>query len=210
MTRAKKEARRETKRAYMARRRKRVRELFILHGFEPREIAARLIEDGTITASSFESAHTLVRSDVAEIRRQIDAHRVDDGAAVVAPNEIDALERRFTNLRKALALAESIAGDSETMTTSTSTLPSGDVMTHVRPMWPAGERRKANRDAVVIAEKIAEVELLLIEKRAEEKTIAGGGTEESGLTVIHSDQSIAQLIEANLVMGRFGQKKATG
>lgn len=95
-------AKKQSKRMYLAKRKKRVRELYIHGRLEPRDIAAKLVDDGTIetTDESLESAVRLVRGDVAKIRAEITSHREGDADASVAFNEIDALEYELADLRK--------------------------------------------------------------------------------------------------------------
>src|ERR1700694_1616641 len=94
-------AKRSSKKAYIARRRRRVREGFIGEGLAPREIAAKLVADGTIetTDESLESAIRIVRSDVAGIRGEIDAEREEDDQQHAASNTADAMERELARLR---------------------------------------------------------------------------------------------------------------
>lgn len=101
----------ESKQQYLARRRRRVRELYRGDGLTPREIAERLVKDGTIetTDESLESALRLVRQDVAAIREEIDAERAEDSKPIHASNEIDAIERELADLRKEHQRQEMIA-----------------------------------------------------------------------------------------------------
>jgi hypothetical protein len=111
-----KAVKKESKKRYLARRMKRVRELYLRDGLEPRDIAAELVKDGTIetTDESFESAIRLVRGDVAKIRAEIDGRRAADSEKKVAINEIDALERELAELRKAHADQKLIAAGEPT------------------------------------------------------------------------------------------------
>jgi hypothetical protein len=100
-------AKKESKERYIARRQRRVRELYIGEGLQPRAIAERLVKDGTIetTDESLESALRLVRSDVAAIREEIDAERAED-AKPFTVNEIDALERELANCARTRAAGD--------------------------------------------------------------------------------------------------------
>jgi hypothetical protein len=94
-------AKKESKERYIARRQRRVRELYIGEGLQPRAIAERLVKDGTIetTDESLASALRLVRSDCAAIRAETNDERAEDASPTVAVNEIDALERELGELR---------------------------------------------------------------------------------------------------------------
>lgn len=200
----KKRAKLESKRAYIARRKRCVRELYVREGYEVRDIAAALVADETITTTdeSLESAIRLVRSDVAEIRAELDGLRSADAQPNVAGNEVDALERKLERLRKEHRRQESIAsgepdeqGRDAQLTTTTDT-PGGPIIV-VRPKWPAGVRQKASKDACTLAEKIAEIEITLAEKRRSEEE-DGTSAQDGGLTIVESDKSLQELIARNL------------
>src|SRR5258708_25209468 len=57
-------------------RRERVRELFLIHGLRPMEIATQLLASGELPSKSLESAHRLVRADVQSIRSALSIAQV--------------------------------------------------------------------------------------------------------------------------------------
>jgi len=103
--------REQAKLTYLAKRKKRVREIFEREGLQPRDIAARLVNEGVIETldESLESATRLVRADLKEIRLSIDTGRAADAVPALAGNEIDALERELAELRRQHARQELIA-----------------------------------------------------------------------------------------------------
>lgn len=99
---ARKVAKQQSKKTYLAKRKNRVRELYIHDRMQPRDIAARLVADGVIetTDESLESAVRLVRDDVREIREELVRYRSGDAAPAVAFDEIDAMENELADLRR--------------------------------------------------------------------------------------------------------------
>ena len=207
------EVRDESQKKYLARRDARIEQLFLREGYEPRDIADAMLDDGTLQSDSVESARRVVRSVVAKIRARIDGDRGEDSRPVVATNDIDALERKLRRLRSDLAWQNMVAagepntdGAEATVTTTVDT-PNG-IITSVRPKWPAGKRVDAKKAASALAEKIAELEIALSTKRAlisEAEQHTGDG----GLTIIESDKTIPELIRANLIVGTFGKKRGS-
>jgi hypothetical protein len=223
-------AKRESKKAYLVRRKRRVRELY-LEGYDAPEIARQCVAEGVIETidESLESAIRLVRADIAEFRRELSAHRAADANPEVAGSEIDALERKLRRLREAHADQRRIATGEPTEICARSRFeiaactdrtcgatgkhmpfvgpaigvvitdtPQG-AMTSYKALWPAGVRQKAVKDAALLAEKIAELEIVIAVRRAADAASAGGdGADQGGLTIVESDKSIDELIEINL------------
>lgn len=222
-------AKRESKKAYLDRRKRRVRELY-LEGLEAPEIASLLVAEGTIdtTDESLASAIRLVRVDIAEYRAELTAQRADDSKPSVASDEVDSLTRKLRRLREAYADQRRIA-DGEPIemcarsrypiqscanpechagaghlaftgpaigVTMTDT-PQG-MMTSYKALWPAGVRQKAAKDAALLAEKIAEVEVAMVARRGAMADVGDGSADRGGLTIVESEKSIPELIEANL------------
>lgn len=219
---------RESKKAYLERRKRRVRELY-LEGHEAPEIATALVEDGTIetTDESLDSAIRLVRKDIKEYREQLTAQRLDDAQPGIAGDELDALSRKLRRLREAYADQRRIAegepvemcARSQYRTEACANLvcvASGHMpyvgpavgvtmtdtpqgmMTSYRALWPAGVRQKAAKDAALIAEKIADVEAALMAKRDLLGENGDGSADGRGLTIVESEKSIPELIQENL------------
>jgi hypothetical protein len=187
----------ESKRQYLDRRRRRVRELFRFEGLQPREIAEILVKDGTIETAdeSLESALRLVRSDVAEIRAEIDDERTEDAKPIVAANEVDALERELVDLRKERDRQQMIADGQPTEMCARSRTAIAECVspecgalgkhaafvgpaigitiadtpqgpiTTYKALWPAGIRQKASKDKAILIEKISKLEVALAERR---------------------------------------------
>lgn len=219
--------RRESQKAYLAKRDARIAELFLREGEEPRDIAARMLSEETLKSDSEDSAIRTVRSVVAKLRKKIDSDRSGDAESGVATNEIDALERKLKRLRADLAWQQRVAEGEPTELCARSTIevaacanstclagaghipyvgprvgvtitntPQGPMVSY-KALWPAGVRQKARKDASALAEKIAELEIVLASKRETER---GEGDTDSagGLTIIESDKAIEELIERNL------------
>lgn len=163
----------QSKKAYLAKRKARVRELYIHARLEPRDIAAKLVHDGTIetTDESLESAVRLVREDVRELREQITRHRSGDADATVAFDEIDALEYELSDLRserdrqKRIADGEPDENGKEAVLIVTMMGAEGEPFQFEKPKWPAGVRQKAGKDAAQLTKDISKLEVALAEKR---------------------------------------------
>jgi hypothetical protein len=200
-------AKRTSKRAYLARRKRRVRELY-LDGLDPRDIAVKLVEDGTIetTDESLESAARLVRGDVAEIKAEIESVRIQD--AQVAGSERDALERKLKRLRAEYERQVMIANGEpdetgvEAVIVTTMDTPNGP-LTSQRPKWPASSRQKASKDASILAEKIGDVEIALarvLDDGVDERT--GEKRSESFVFSFPQTGTMSDLIAMNLERGK--------
>jgi hypothetical protein len=186
----------ESQKLYLSKRDARITHLFLREGFEPRDIASTMLDEGTLRSDSYESAVRTVRGVVAKIRHGIDADRGHDAAAAVATNEIDALERKLRRLRADHAWQVSVSDDDSVITRNMVT-PNGPMVIE-KDRWPAGVRQKARKDAAALAEKIADLEIVLASKRHADTDKAGSGAESGGLVIIESEKSIAELIAANL------------
>lgn len=186
----------DSQKRYLAKRDARIEQLYVREGEEPRDIAVKMLEEGTLTSKSEESAIRTVRGIVAIIRTRLDGARSDDSKSEVATNEVDALERKLKRLREdhAWQLAKS---EDETTVTHTMVTPNGPLLIE-KAKWPAGVRQKARKDAAMLAEKIADLEIALAARRAIEVERDAGVGESGGLTIIESDKSIAELIDRNL------------
>src|SRR6266498_1255642 len=202
----------DSKRQYIARRQKRVRELYIREGLQPREIAAKLVADGTIETSdeSLESAARLVRSDVAALRVELDVDRSEDAKPALLGNAIDALERQLAFLRKERDRQVMIAdgepdenGDEAEITTNL-VGKGGIPIPFSQPKWPAGTRQKASKDAAILCEKISALEVLLTERRTEIKPAAKGERPADG------DSSIYRVVTSGKSMSDLVTENATG
>lgn len=226
-------------RAYIKKRDAWIEELFIRKGLEPTEIALQMSEAGTLRSDSPDSAVRTVRGVVAKIRKRINLDRSADASPTLAGNESDALERKLVWLRAQRDRQQLIA-DGEPMEMCArssyplSACPNSDCqdlgthipfvgpavgivfmqtpqgpMTTFKALWPAGVRQKASKDAAILASQIAELELVLIGRR-DAQAEAGESGSGDRLHLIESDKSIAELIEANLIVGSFGKKNNGG
>lgn len=193
---------------------------------EPRDIAELMLEEKSIESESHESAVRTVRGVVAKIRARIDADREGDSDSKIATGEVDALERKLRRLREEHARQSLIASGEPTENCARSGIavvacenaqckttgihvpfigpavgismmntPQGPMVSY-KALWPAGVRQKASKDAAILAEKIAELEVTLAAKRQTETTGEGAGVE-GGLRIIQSGASIEALIKAN-------------
>ena len=185
---------RKAKREYLAKRRRRVRELYVDFGLTSRQIAEKLVSAGVIetTDESLESAIRLVRSDVAEIRREVDAERDEDGKREVAGSAGDALRRQLERLRYSYEKQREIADD-ESIVTSTMTTPNGVIVTE-KPKWPPGVRQKAAKDAVLIAKEISQLETELATKSEVATTAAGAKSQVPPFRMVFSGRPLEDLI----------------
>lgn len=222
-------AKRESKLAYLDRRKKRVRELY-LEGEETVDIASKLVTEGVIETSdeSLESAIRLVRKDIAKFRAELAAHRIADAKPEIAGDDIDILSRKLKRLREEHAfqclvrdgqpmelcarssIPASVCANKECEATgkhatyvgpgvgiTIAQTPQGPITTY-KALWPAGVRQKAGKDAATLAVKISEVETALAAKRAAVIETGTGAGDQGGLTIVESEKSIPELIEANL------------
>jgi hypothetical protein len=134
----------------LQKRRDLIRKLYVIEGFETRDIAEKLLGDGTLKSRSFESALKTVRNEVAEIKREM---RED-----VAANEDEgsAKERHINRLlytvRKLIALIE----DDSFITKVVGYTKDGPITSEV-PAVPVAVKQKAMKDLAAISERLAVV-----------------------------------------------------
>ncbi len=203
-------AKRQSKAQYLKKRRARVRELYIHERLEPRNIARRLVDEGSIETSdeSLESAIRLVRDDVKSIRAEINSRRGADADATVAFDEVDALEYELADLRherdrqKRIADGEPDTDGKEAVYIVTMMGAGGEPIQFEKPKWPPGVRQKAGKDAALLAEKVSKLEVALAEKRRAmvpkvAGQEAGSGRNDNLFEVVTSGKKMNELIHEN-------------
>jgi hypothetical protein len=199
----------QSKKTYLAKRKARVRQLHIHEHMGTRDIAAKLVNDGTIETSdeSLESAIRLVREDVREIRAELSRERDED--APVSFDALDALEYELTDLRierdyqRMIARGEPDENGQEAELVTNMIGKGGEPVPFIRPKWPAAVRQKASKDAAILAEKISKLEVALAEKRAAKKPATQGKASDGApvddgiFRIVTSGKPVDDLIQEN-------------
>jgi hypothetical protein len=156
-----------------------------------------MLEEGSLVSRTRHAAKQPVLTFVRSLRQQWDSARAEDQQPTVRPTEVDALERKLERLRAdhAWQIRKSdgepdISGTEAVLVTIVDT-PNGTI-TSQRPKWASGARVRARELASRLADKIAELEIEIAQRRAAD---VGDhtGAEEGGLTIIESEKTIEQL-----------------
>lgn len=177
-------------------RKNRVRRLFLRDGLDGLEIADRLLEDGDLTCS-LRRARQLVREDVAELRAELEANRVDqddeDAKRLAADGVPWSLIRKYERARHAYQRACEIAEDESFVTVEWSNgAQSG---TTQKPKWPPSVKASAIVEMRQGAKLLAEIEEEVERIRGRGKDAAEGDSHEGRLVVIAGDESLDDLIQ---------------
>jgi len=181
-------------------RRERVRELFLIHGLRPMEIASTLFTSGELPSKSLESAHRLVRADVHQIRAALSVEQV---VAMSDPGETKIFIARMEYiLRHAARELEKL----ETIATSRTKLADGKEIVTARKVDRAGIRQRWAEKYLQASRAIAAVSGVPIE--AWRKQDSDGAerdkpdTQSDPFQIVVSGKPIDDLISINVEAGK--------
>ena len=184
----------------VAERHERVRELFLIHGLRPMEIATLLLASGELPSKTLESAHRLIRADVQSIRAALSTEQV---MALSDPGETRIFIARMEYiLRHAAREIEKI----ESIATSRTKLADGKEITTARKVDRAGIRQRWAEKYLQASRAIAAVSGVPIEAWRKQDDDSADRDRPEALSdpfqIVVSGKPIDELISLNVEAGK--------